>query len=563
MLNAELLQLAVVILVAAGLGVLARFLRQPLILAYLATGALAGYLGFMDLGNRETLNVFADLGIMFLLFLVGLEINYTSLRLVGHASVVVGLGQVIFTAGIGYFLAQFLGFGVIASLYIATALTFSSTVIIVKLLSEKKELGSLSGKISVGILLIQDLIAVLILIGLAGMQTGDFAWWNLALFMLKGIAVFGVVLWLGRKILPFVFDRAARAPELLFLISLAWLFLLVTLVNRIGFSIEIAGLLGGIALANSSEHFQIAARIRPLRDFFILVFFVLLGASLASGEFTGIGWPALVFSLFVLVGNPLVVLVLMGLMGYRKRTSFLTGLTVAQISEFSLVLAALGYKLGHLTLAEVSLVTAVGVITITLSTYLILYGEDIFRRLKWVLTVFERKRLKEEHLPAEGFRKPIVLIGAHRTGQSIMMNLPKEDLLVIDFDPEVIAFLRKHKIDCLFGDIVDQEIFDKANLESAKLVISTSPDLEDGLALLEELNKLSRRPKVILRAETEKDASILYSRGADYVLLPHFTSGQYLGKTIAVDPEMKILESLKEMDLEMLKSRKKLVGVSV
>ncbi len=560
--NAELIQLAVVVLVAAILGVLARFLRQPLVLAYLATGALAGYLGFMNLGNRETLQVFADLGIMFLLFLVGLEINYTSLRLVGRASVIVGLGQVIFTAAIGYFLAQFLGFGVIASLYIAVALTFSSTVIIVKLLSEKKDLHSLYGKLSVGVLLIQDLIAILILVGLAGMRTGGFAWWDPALFILKGVAVFAVVLWLGRKILPFVFDRAARAPELLFLISLAWLFLLVTLVARIGFSIEIAGLLAGLALANSSEHFQIASKIRPLRDFFILVFFVLLGASLASSDFTGIGWPVLIFSLFVLIGNPLIVLILMGVMGYRKRTSFLTGLTVAQISEFSLVLAALGFKLGHLTLAEVSLVTAVGVITITLSTYLILYGEHIFRRLKWALSVFERKRVKEDGAPAEGFIKPIVLIGAHRTGQSIMMNLPKEDLLVVDFDPEIIESLRKHKVDCLFGDIVDQEIFDKANLESAKLVISTSPDLEDSLALLEELNKLGHRPKVILRAETEKDAGILYSRGADYVLLPHFTSGQYLGKTIAVDPDMKILESLKERDLEMLKSRKKLVGVS-
>lgn len=561
MLNAELLQLAVVILAAAVLGVLARFLRQPLILAYLATGALAGYLGFMNLGNRETLNVFADLGIMFLLFIVGLEINYTSLRLVGRASVIVGLGQVIFTAGIGYFIAQYLGFGVIASIYIAIALTFSSTVIIVKLLSEKKDLGSLYGKISVGVLLIQDLIAVLILIGLAGMQTGGFEWWDPALFILKGVAVFGVVLWLGRKILPFVFDRAARVPELLFLISLAWLFLLVTLVNRIGFSIEIAGLLAGLALANSSEHFQIASKIRPLRDFFILVFFVLLGASLASSEFTGIGWPVLAFSLFVLIGNPLIVLVLMGLMGYRKRTSFLTGLTVAQISEFSLVLAALGYKLGHLTLAEVSLITAVGVVTITLSTYLILYADGIFRRIKPVLSVFERKRVKEDGAPTEGFSKPIVLIGAHRTGRSIMMNLPKEDLLVIDFDPEVIESLRKYKIDCLFGDIADEEILEKANLESAKLVVSTSPDLEDSLALLEELNKLGRRPKVILRAETEKDAEILYSRGADYVLLPHFTSGQYLGKTIAVDPEMNILENLKERDLEMLKSRKKLAGV--
>lgn len=553
--NAELLQLAVVVLTAAVLGIGARFLRQPLILAYLLTGVLAGYFGLLNLGNRETLNVFADLGIMFLLFLVGLEINYTSLRLVGRPAVVIGLGQIIFTAGIGYFLAQFLGFGTVASLYLAVALTFSSTVIIVKLLSEKRDLGSLYGKISVGMLLVQDLVAILILIALAGLEgSGGFEWRQPAFFLLKGLLIFGLVLWLGRRILPFVFDRAARSPELLFLFSLAWLFLLVTMINRTGFSIEIAGLVAGLALANSAEHFQIAARIRPLRDFFILVFFVLLGASLVSGDFSGIGWPVLIFSLFVLLGNPLIVVALMGLMGYRGRTSFLTGLTVAQISEFSLVLAALGYKLGHLTLAEVSVVTAVGVVTITLSTYLILYGDSIFRRLKRLVLFFERRRLKEDSEPPQEFHKPIVLVGAHRTGRSIMMNLPLAEVLVVDFDPEVIEFLRQHKVDYIFGDIAEEEIFDRANLGAAKVVISTSPDLEDNLTLVERLSKLDTPPKVILRAETEKEAEILYSRGADYVLLPHFTSGQYLGKTIAVDPEMKILESLRSRDLEMLKS---------
>ena len=549
----QLFQLATVVLLAAGLGFLARFFRQPLILAYIATGVVIAYFGWFNLADHATFKVLSDLGIMFLLFLVGLEMNYASLRSVGKASLIVGLGQIVFTAVIGYFLTRFLGFDPLPSLYIAIALTFSSTIIVVKLLSEKHDLSSLYGKISIGFLLVQDFVAILMLIFLSGLAAGrGFAWWDVALTVGKGAFLFAAMFWLGRKILPHILDRIARSPELLFLASLAWVFLLAALVSKIGFSIEIAGFLAGIALANSSEHFQIANRIRSLRDFFILIFFVILGSSVLFSDFSGLGLPVLVLSLFVLIGNPLIVLVIMGILGYRKRTSFMAGVTVAQISEFSLVLAAMGYKVGHLTEAEVSLVTAVGILTITASTYLILYSDRIFKVLARPLSLFERRESAENGRETD-VRKPIILIGAHRTGQSIARNLRKEDLLIIDFDPSVAAELKRQGQDHLFGEATDPEVFERAHFDTAKLVISTSPDLADSLALLEELNALPSRPKVILRAETEHEAKALYDAGADYVLLPHFTSGQYLGKTIAVDLEMRILESLKAKDLEMLR----------
>jgi len=313
-----------------------------------------------------------------------------------------------------------------------------------------------------------------------------------------------------------------------------------------------------LALANSSEHFQISSRIKSLRDFFILIFFAVLGSSLVLSGFSGLTLPIIVFSIFVLIGNPLIVLIIMGVMGYRKRTGFMCGVTVAQISEFSLILAALGLKLGHLNESVVALITAVGVITITLSTYLILYADKIFPRFSRFLSIFERRRLKENEFSEKKFHKPIILVGSHRTGQSIAFNLPKEDLLIIDFDPEVIAQLRRYNYDYLFGDIADEEIFEKAGFKDARLVISTSPDFNDNLTLLSRLKLLKEEnkgsgPKVILRGKDEKEAEILYEQGADYVLLPHFTSGQYLGKTIAVDPEMKILKQLKEKDLEIIK----------
>ncbi|MDI6821225.1 MAG: cation:proton antiporter [Patescibacteria group bacterium] len=551
-------ELAIVILIAAALGVAAKLLRQPIILAYLGAGLLIGALGFTRLLGEETFHIFSNLGVMFLLFLVGMQLNYASLRLVGKASVLVGLGQIVFTSLIGYGIAIALGFIPLHAVYIAVALTLSSTIIIVKLLSDKKDLNSLYGKISVGFLLVQDFVAILFLIFLAGLEVkgGISPLLNTSLTIVKGIALFAIMFWLGHKILPKIFDQLARSEELLFLISLAWLFMVAAVVSKLGFSVEIAGFLAGLALANSSERFQISSRVSSLRDFFILIFFVILGSSVSVSVMSGLILPVIIFSLFVLIGNPLIVLIIMGIMGYRKRTSFFAGVTVAQISEFSLILAAMGLKVGHLNELIVALISAVGIITIGLSTYLIVYADKIYKKISPLLFVFEKKNVSEVDIPADGFQKSIVLIGCHRTGESIAASLPKEDVLIVDFDPDVLVRMKKRGYATLYGDARDREIFEVSGMVVARLVISTSPDLEDNLTLLEELKIISPRPKVVVRAETEEEAKILYEAGADYVLLPHFTSGQYFGKTIAVDPQMGILDELKNHDLELLGKEK-------
>jgi len=557
--DSGIFELASLIILSAGLGILAKILRQPLIIAYLIAGIIISYTGIIN-ANNETFRLFADLGIVFLLFLIGLEINYDSLRMIGKPAIILGLGQIIFTFIGGFFIAKFLGFNSIASSYISIALTFSSTIIIVKLLSEKRDVSSFYGKLSVGFLLVQDLVAILILIFLTGIETGganqNIIIGKTILTILKGIIIFSLILYLGRKFIPYIFDKVARSQELLFLISLAWLFLMVAIVKKLGLSIEIAGFLAGLSLANSSENFQISSKLKPLRDFFIMIFFIVLGSSFSLPKIQGIGLEIIIFSLFVLIGNPLIVLILMGILGYKKRTSFLTGLTVAQISEFSLILALMGQKLGHLNESEVGLITGVGIITITLSTYLILNSDLIFRRISKYLSVFERKKILEDKNFAIEYKKPIILIGAHRTGQSIALNINPKNLLVIDFDPDIISFLKQKNIDYIFGDIADPDVFEKANIPQAKIIISTSPDFNDNMTLLQEIKKLEQKPKIILRAETEKDALILYEKGADYVLLPNFTAGQYLGKTLSIDPEIKILDQLKKQDLEFLKKNK-------
>lgn len=553
-------ELAVIVFVAALLGVFAKFLRQPLILAYIATGIFIGFLGFTGLADKEIFLIFSDLGIMFLLFLVGLEINYTSLRLVGKTSLIIGLGQIVFTSVIGFFIASALGFEMIHSIYIAVALTFSSTIIIVKLLSDKRDFNSLYGKISVGVLLVQDVVAIFILIFLSGIQVGsEVMWVDMGVTVLKGVILFALVLWFGRRVLQSLFNKVAHSRELLFLMTLTWVFLVAAAANKLGFSVEIAGLLAGLALANSVEHHQIAVKVRPLRDFFILIFFVILGSSVVISNFGGLTIPVIIFSLFVLIGNPIIVLVIMGLMGYRKRTSFMVGITVAQISEFSLILVALGLKIGHLNDGILALVTAVGVITITVSTYIITHAEFIVPKISGLLSIFERKNTKEIKFHNKEYKKPIVLIGCHRTGESILLSLPKDDVLVVDFDPNIMHRLEKRGYDFIFGDIDDEEIFEKSGIEHANLIISTSPHLNDNLFIIDRLkNKKDSdlHRKIIVRAEDERDARSLYEAGADYVILPHFTSGQYLGKTIAINPQMPILDDLKENDLKLLRRAK-------
>ncbi|OQA71158.1 MAG: Inner membrane protein YbaL [Parcubacteria group bacterium ADurb.Bin247] len=553
-------ELAIIVCIAATLGIIAKILRQPLILAYIVTGIIIGLIQIFFqsfyIGEKEVFDLFSELGVMFLLFLIGLEMNYSSLKTVGKTSIAVGLSQILFTFIFGFLIATVLGFTQINAAYIAIALTFSSTIIVVKLLSDNKTINSLYGKISIGFLLVQDFVVIFMLIILAGLESGEgFSIKTLTYTLFLGIILFGIMIAIGRNIFPYIFSKIARSQELLFITSIAWVFGLVALIEflriktGIGFSIEIAGFLAGLALANSSEHYQIANRIKPLRDFFILIFFVMLGSSIVFYDFSAIGLPIIVLSLFVLIGNPLIVMVIMGLiMGYRKRTSFMSGITVAQVSEFSLILSALGLKLGHINEETMALIAAVGIITITTSTYMIVFSDKLYSKLSPLLSFFERKNPRKEY-SFEDNKKPIILVGYDRTGKSIAARLEKEKMLVIDFNPDIIKGLEKLGYSCIYGDIIDPLIFENVDFTSAKMVISTSPELKDNINLVSGIKLSGSKAKIISRAESEEDAKILYSKGCDYVFLPLYSSGQYLGKIIDSDPELKGLQELKNKDI--------------
>ena len=549
-------ELTLIIVLAAGLSIFFRFLRQPPVLAYILAGVILGPLGVIHLQGKEVITSLAEIGITLLLFMLGLELRFSELRSVGKVSIITGLAQILFTSVVGYSLSIFLGFSPIVSLYVSIALTFSSTIIIVKLLSDKKDLQSLYGKISVGFLLVQDFVAIVALIFLSGFTGGGpFSLLEFFTIILKAVVLFGWVILLSWHFLPYLINKISHSPETLFLFSIAWAFGLSALVTSplIGFSIEIGGFLAGLALANSLENYQIISRVRPLRDFFITIFFVTLGTRLLISDFSEILIPGVILSAFVLIGNPIIVMIIMGALGYRKRTGFMAGLTVAQISEFSLILMIMGNRIGHVSDQAVSLVTFVGAVTFVISTYMILNNNYLYKLLSPFLDIFERSNVREKRITAEKIKDHVVLIGVRRMGESILEALKKDEktkIVAVDFNPDIVEALKEDGVISFYGDIADEEIQELAQIDKAKLVISTVSDLEDNLLLLKSIKNLKKKPKVVLLALEKHEARELYKEGADYVVIPHIAGGHHLAKILVEENHMELIEKYKEKDMK-------------
>jgi len=509
--------------------------KQPLLVGYLLAGITLSYLGLI--GDGLFLEVGSQIGVTLLLFLVGMEMNVGQLPSLGKVAFLTGFGQIFFTSTIGFGLAILLGFGVLPSIYIAIALTFSSTIIMMKLLSEKNDLGSLYGRIAIGFLLVQDVVAMLILMFLSGLEAGDLAVSTLFVLIFKALILLAIVFALSRYILPRVVDRImAGSSELLFIFSIAWALVFAVFVSEgLGFTLEIGGFLAGLALSNLPEHLQIASRTRPLRDFFLTIFFLSLGTKLVVGGIGGVIAPALILSVFVLIGNPIIVLVVMGFLRYRKRTSFLAGLTVAQISEFSLILMSMGFSLGHVGQKEVALVVIVGVITMTISTYMIVGAERLYVYLKSPLSFFERKKTKEISLGKKrDYKDHVVLVGCDRTGKQIISTLQKKEIefVVVDFNPQIFNNLYAQNIPVVFGDISDPDILDEINIKKANVVISTSPSTADNLALLQGLKDVSSTAASIFINHDRQKATEFYEHGAALVVNPELVAGDYIANTL-------------------------------
>ncbi len=542
-------EIAALLALAAAVGFVALLLRQPLVVGLIAAGILAGPQALGIAQSDAHIALLAELGIAVLLFLVGLKLDLGLVRSLGAVALATGLGQVAFTAGIGFLICLALGMDALTSLYVAVALTFSSTIIIVKLLSDKREIDSLHGRIALGFLIVQDIVVVLAMVVVSALAAGQGQ--ATARAGLARVGLGGGLMLLGvGLVIRFVAGpltaRLARAPELLAGFAIGWAALLAALGDAVGLGKELGGLLAGVSLASTPVREAIAARLSSLRDFLLLFFFVALGARLDLGLLGEQAGAALLLSLFVLVGNPLIVVAIMGAMGYRRRTGLLAGLTVAQISEFSLVFMAMGVALGHVAEGALGLVTMVGLVTIALSTYMILHSHRLAEWLDAPLRLFERAHpWRETEADGAGKGPPpadVVLIGLGRYGGALARRLRARGLSVlgVDFDPEAVRAWRQAGHPALYGDASDPELVAALPLGAARWVVSAAPPPPGGLshedhrlALLDALRAQGYRGRVAVTAQGRGEIAALRARGADLVLLPFSDAADRAAEALA------------------------------
>ncbi|MBI5389549.1 cation:proton antiporter [Candidatus Woesearchaeota archaeon] len=561
------LEIGVLIIVASIFAFVLQRIKQPLIPAYIATGVLlgpgfgqllgllgiTGFAGFIT--NTELIRNLSEMGIAFLLFIVGLEIDFKKLKDVGLVSSLGGFIHVPLIGAGGFFLAKLMGLSTIASFYMGTILAFSSTMVVVKILSDRKEIDTLHGRITIGFLLMEDVVAVLVLATMSTLQ--DFSFIVFGIALLKGVFLGALVLLITWYILPPLFKFAARTQELLFLLAISTCFLYSLLAKYVGyllywilqlpvaasllsagapelvkpgFPIVIGAFMAGLGLANLPYRLEIIGRVKPLKDFFSTLFFVSLGMELVFINVGHLTLPLIFFTLFVLLIKPLLLLLVVAVFGYTKRTSFFTGLSLAQISEFSLIIAAQAFILGQIP-QEIFLITvALAVITIATTTYLLKYKDRIYAFASPFLGFVEKFAHPSKslaYLPLD-IDKEVVLVGYDRLGFNIFRTLKKQrkNFVVVDYNPDIIKHLIRDRVHCIYGDIADPEILERINLKKAKIVISTITDKNASLLLIKKAKHANRAAVVFVTAHFVEDALNLYDAGADYVILPHFLGGE-------------------------------------
>ncbi len=526
-------ELSLIVGITVIISAIIKLLKQPLIIGYIISGIVVSPYFLNLASSAETIEVFAQIGITLLLFIVGIGLSPRVIKEVGKVSLITGIGQILFTSLIGFFISLSLGFSVVSSLYICIALTFSSTIIIMKLLSDKKDLDKLYGKISIGFLLVQDLFVIVLLMIISSFSRG-FKTADLSLGLILGVVSFvGLCIIFSIFILPKVSKFFAKSQEFLFLFSVGWGLGFAAIFYFFGFSMEIGALVAGIMLSMSPYSYEISSKMKPLRDFFIILFFVSLGSQMVFGSLSTLIVPAIIFSAFILVGNPLIVIIIMGALGYNKKVGFQAGLTVAQISEFSLLFVALGVSVGHLTGEILSLITIVGLITISGSTYLVTYSDKIYPFFARFLSIFERKNVRKD-IGKVGGNYDLVLFGYNRIGYDLLDSFKKlkKKFLVVDYNPEIIRELEDLKIKCLYGDVDDKEFLESLDLSKTKMIVSTVPSFETNMLLMNHMKETNKDAILIMTSHNIDGANELYAAGATYVIMPHFLGGSHASMLI-------------------------------
>ena len=544
-------EIALMLLIAAGVGVLGAIARQPVIVSFIAVGILAAALFDSGAETMAQISFLAELGIAILLFLVGLKLDVRLISSLGPVALATGLGQVAFTAFFGFLIGLALGLDPVTAVYVAVALTFSSTIIIVKLLTDKRELETLHGRIALGFLIVQDIVVVIAMVVLSTLGIGggeDDGLGQLAMVLAGMVGMLAAMALFIRYAAEPVMARFAQTPELLIIYAIGWAAAAAAVGDLVGFGKELGGLAAGISLGSTSYREMISARLASLREFLLLFFFLSVGAMLDLSTIGGDLFNAVVFSLFVLIGNPLIVIVIMWWMGYRTRTGFLAGLTVAQISEFSLIFMAMGLTLGHIDGSAVALVTLVGLVTIAMSVYMITYSHELYRLAEPFLKPLDRRRSQEPDFEGDAEEPAdIILFGLGRFGTRLYERLVDAGLsvLAVDLDPAVVRRRRAEGFRVRYGDVTEQEFWQELPIGRASWVVLSVPfgvirlaetDPKSGLLAAVRTHRFQGR--IALTARDEEERQQLVADGVDLVLYPFDDAAQSAATAIAdlVDP---------------------------
>jgi Kef-type K+ transport system membrane component KefB/voltage-gated potassium channel Kch len=526
--------LSLIIAVGAAVALLMKSIGQPLLIGHIITGIIVGPVALNIIDNPHSLAVFGDIGIALLLFIIGLGMNPGVIKEVGKASAVTGLAEIIFVSLFGWIALQVLGLSSREAAFIGFGLGINSTIVALKLLGDKKELGRLYGKITIGTSLVEDVIAAVALLLVASASGGK--WLSagpLLSLVVKGTLV-GIGMYLvSREVLPRIQKVVASDQELLFLTAIAIGLGSAALFAKIGLSMEVGALAAGVMLATKNYAAEISARLRPLRDFFVIVFFIALGTELTFSSFSTYFWPIIISTLIVVIFKPFVIMTSLGLLGYTKRTSFMAASTLSQVSEFSIIFVILCVQKDLIGQGIVSMLTFVALISIATSTYLVTYSEKIFEAIKDRLNLFERSKVDGENIPRE--RNDMVLFGYQRGGHEFvsLFKKMKKPYVVIDYDPEVIDTIEKRKVNYLYGDATDVELLEEAGVDQAKLIVSTIPEFDVNKVILNYLKVKNRQAIIIMHGDDPYEAAKLYEAGASYVILPHYIGSEKVSEFIS------------------------------
>ncbi len=512
--------------------ILERF-RLPPLLGYIATGMLIGPNALQLIQSTEVLSAFSEFGVIILLFIVGIHLSPTVIKELGIRVIAIGSLQVAMSTLIGSAVFFLLDFSVLQAILLGLTFALSSTILVLKLLGDAKQLESLHARIAIGILIIQDIIVSLALIFLGNSANQHILIANYSFFLQLGlvVALVGSLLLIQSYFLPKLLPIIARNQESLFVFSLAWGFAIASLFSLVGLSPEIGALFAGVLLSTSDFAEEISSRLKPLRDFFVLIFFVTLGTAISFSSVADLIIPCLLLVFFVVVIKPMIIVLLMQKFGYHRRVNVKTALSLGQLSEFSFILVAIWLKTGWLTDSAVTLTTIVGIIAILISSLVIPQLETIEQR---IIPLLPRLRKTGNQTSKKPTQYSALLIGYNRVGEQLLKSLKQREFktLVVDFDPKQVEILEAKKVKHLYGDASDLEFLQSLPTEALRVVISTLPTVEINLVICKYFQSLLKPATLLFFASSKQDAYQLYQAGAAFVIVPHHQAADTLGSLV-------------------------------